>query len=158
MDCWCRPWAAVSSPSPRPGREKGLRWPPAGPRTRQATRAGFRGLVRSGHRGCPTGFTIWLAGDGVRGGQVIGRTDQLGLRAVEDRLYIHDLHAAILNLLGLDHRKLIYRQQGRPEWPTLNEGDAGTDYAVKDFSRVPNAGMLYPYVGVAANRILGTRG
>jgi hypothetical protein len=72
----------------------------------------------------PYGFTMWLAGGGVRGGQVIGSTDEAGLHAVEDRLHVHDLHATILYLLGLDHMRLIYRYQGRPERPTLNEGEA----------------------------------
>jgi hypothetical protein len=72
----------------------------------------------------PTGFTMWMAGGGVKGGQVIGATDELGLRAVEDRLHVHDLHATILHLLGLNHMQLIYRYKGRPERPTLNEGEA----------------------------------
>ncbi len=72
----------------------------------------------------PYGFTMWLAGGGVRGGQAIGSTDEAGLHAVEDRLHVHDLHATILYLLGLDHMRLIYRHQGRPERPTLNEGEA----------------------------------
>lgn len=74
----------------------------------------------------PYGFTMWMAGGGVKGGQVIGSTDEIGLHAVEDRLHIHDLHATILYLLGLDHMQLTYRHQGRPERPTLNEGDAYT--------------------------------
>ena len=72
----------------------------------------------------PYGFTMWLAGGGVKGGQAIGTTDELGLHAVEDRLHIHDFHATILYLLGLDHMRLIYRHMGRPERPTLNEGEA----------------------------------
>jgi hypothetical protein len=71
----------------------------------------------------PTGFTMWMAGGGVRGGQIIGATDDLGLRAVQDRLHVHDIHATILWLMGLDHTKLIYRYQGRPERLTLNEGE-----------------------------------
>ena len=77
----------------------------------------------------PTGFTMWMAGGGVKGGQVIGETDELGLYAVKDRLHVHDLHATILYLLGLDHTKLIYRHQGRPERLTLNEGDPYTKIA-----------------------------
>ncbi len=72
----------------------------------------------------PTGFTMWVAGGGVKGGQVLGSTDELGLRAVEDRLHVHDLHATFLHLLGLDNMKLVYRYKGRPERPTLNEGEA----------------------------------
>jgi hypothetical protein len=72
----------------------------------------------------PTGFTMWMAGGGVRGGQVIGETDELGLHAVKDRLHVHDLHATILYLLGLDNMELVYKYKGRPERPTLNEGEA----------------------------------
>jgi hypothetical protein len=71
----------------------------------------------------PTGFTMWMAGGGVRGGQTIGSTDELGLRAVENRLHVHDLHASILHLLGLDHMQLSYSYKGRPERPTVNEGE-----------------------------------
>jgi uncharacterized protein (DUF1501 family) len=72
----------------------------------------------------PTGFTMWMAGGGVKGGQVIGETDELGLRAVRDRLHVHDLHATALYLLGLDNMELVYKYKGRPERPTLNEGEA----------------------------------
>ena len=72
----------------------------------------------------PTGFTMWMAGGGVKGGQVIGATDEVGLHAVEDRLHVHDLHATILHLLGLHHMDLVYKYKGRPERPTLNEGEA----------------------------------
>ena len=61
----------------------------------------------------PYGFTIWMAGGGVKGGRVIGSTDELGLRAVGDPVHLHDLHATILALLGLDHLKLTYPYQGR---------------------------------------------
>ncbi|HVJ83888.1 MAG TPA: DUF1501 domain-containing protein [Planctomycetia bacterium] len=71
----------------------------------------------------PTGFTMWLAGGGVKGGQALGATDDLGLRAVEDRLHVHDFHATILHQMGIDHMGLIYRHLGRPERPTLNEGE-----------------------------------
>lgn len=72
----------------------------------------------------PYGFTMWMAGGGVKGGQTIGATDEVGLHAVEDRLHVHDLHATILYLLGLDHMRVVYRYKGRPERPTLNEGEA----------------------------------
>ncbi|MBL8828886.1 MAG: DUF1501 domain-containing protein [Planctomycetaceae bacterium] len=72
----------------------------------------------------PTGFSMWFAGGGVQGGQTIGTTDELGLRAVENRLHVHDLHATILWLLGLDNMALVYPYKGRPERPTLNEGEA----------------------------------
>ncbi|MDE0104147.1 MAG: DUF1501 domain-containing protein [Bryobacterales bacterium] len=61
----------------------------------------------------PYGFTLWMAGGGVAGGQTIGGTDELGLRAVQDRVHLNDLHASILALLGLDHERLTYRHSGR---------------------------------------------
>jgi hypothetical protein len=61
----------------------------------------------------PYGFTIWMAGGGVKGGRIIGGTDELGLRAVKDPVHLHDLHASILGLLGLDHTNLTYPYQGR---------------------------------------------
>lgn len=61
----------------------------------------------------PYGFTIWMAGGGVKGGRVIGGTDELGLRAVSEPVHLHDLHASILALLGLDHTKLTYPYLGR---------------------------------------------
>ena len=61
----------------------------------------------------PYGFTMWLAGGGVRGGMAHGATDEFGWDAVEDRVHVHDLHATILHLLGLDHEKLTYRHSGR---------------------------------------------
>jgi uncharacterized protein (DUF1501 family) len=70
----------------------------------------------------PHGFSMWLAGGGVTGGQVIGATDEFGLKAVERRIHVRDLHATILELMGLDHTQLIYPHQGRPERPTVNEG------------------------------------
>jgi hypothetical protein len=72
----------------------------------------------------PTGFTMWMAGGGVKGGQTIGETDELGLHATKDRLHVHDLHATILYLLGLSNMDLVYKYKGRPERPTLNEGEA----------------------------------
>jgi hypothetical protein len=61
----------------------------------------------------PYGFTMWLAGGGVRGGMAYGATDEYGWDAIEDRVHVHDLHATILHLLGLDHEKLTYRHSGR---------------------------------------------
>ena len=58
---------------------------------------------------------MWMAGGGIKGGQAIGATDEIGLRAVEDKVHIHDAHATILSLLGLDHRKLTYLFQGREQ-------------------------------------------
>jgi hypothetical protein len=59
------------------------------------------------------GFTVWLAGGGVKGGTVYGATDEFGYRAVENPVHIHDLHATMLRLLGFDHEKLTYRYSGR---------------------------------------------
>jgi hypothetical protein len=59
------------------------------------------------------GFTVWLAGGGVKGGFVHGATDEFGYRAVENRVHVHDLHATILHLLGFDHERLTYRYAGR---------------------------------------------
>ncbi len=77
----------------------------------------------------PGGFTMWMAGGGVRGGQSIGETDELGLYAVKDKLHVHDLHATIMHLLGVDHTQLIYHHQGRPERIDQNEGRAYTKLA-----------------------------
>lgn len=69
-----------------------------------------------------TGFTMWMAGGGVKGGQTVGSTDELGLYATEDRLHVHDLHATVMALMGLDHTKVVYTHKGRPERVDLNEG------------------------------------
>jgi hypothetical protein len=61
----------------------------------------------------PFGFSIWLAGGGVRGGMVHGATDEYGYHAIENKVEIHDLHATMLHLLGFDHRKLTFRFGGR---------------------------------------------
>jgi hypothetical protein len=61
----------------------------------------------------PGGFTIWLAGGGVKPGFMLGETDEFGHLAVADKVHMHDLHATILHLLGLDHEKLTYRYDGR---------------------------------------------
>ena len=59
------------------------------------------------------GFSMWMAGGGVRGGMSYGATDDFGFRAVQDKVHIHDLHATVLHLLGLDHERLTYRHAGR---------------------------------------------
>jgi hypothetical protein len=59
------------------------------------------------------GFSMWLAGGGVKGGYVHGATDELGMQAVANRMHVHDLHATILHLMGLDHERLTYRYSGR---------------------------------------------
>jgi len=63
----------------------------------------------------PHGFCMWLAGGGVKGGQVIGATDEVGLRAAQDKTHVHDIHATILHLLGFDHERLTFRHNGRDE-------------------------------------------
>jgi hypothetical protein len=75
----------------------------------------------------PWGFTMWLAGGGVRGGETIGTTDEIGLRAVERPIHVHDLHATILHLLGLDHLRLTYFHNGRDERATVNAGEVVTE-------------------------------
>ncbi len=71
----------------------------------------------------PWGFSIWMAGGGIKGGTTIGSTDEIGLRAVDQRAHVSDIHATILNLLGLDHVKLTYLHNGREERATINSGD-----------------------------------
>ena len=63
----------------------------------------------------PHGFSMWLAGGGVHPGQIIGGTDALGLRATTDKTHVHDIHATILHLLGLEHERLTFRRNGRDE-------------------------------------------
>lgn len=63
----------------------------------------------------PHGFSMWLAGGGVKGGNVIGATDAVGLRAEQDKTHVHDIHATILHLLGFDHTRLTFRHNGREE-------------------------------------------
>ena len=70
----------------------------------------------------PWGFTIWMAGGGVKGGQTIGSTDELGLRAEEEPHHVNDVHASILYLLGLDHLKTTFMRNGRAERPTVTGG------------------------------------
>jgi uncharacterized protein (DUF1501 family) len=75
---------------------------------RTPTSQGLRGRDHN-----PNGFSMWMAGGGIKGGIAVGATDEIGLRAVEDQIHIHDAHATILSLLGLDHRRLTYLFQGR---------------------------------------------
>ncbi len=65
---------------------------------------------RDHHAGC---FSVWLAGGGVRRGAVVGQSDEFGFRVVEDPVHVHDLQATILHCLGIDHKRLTYRAQGR---------------------------------------------
>lgn len=70
----------------------------------------------------PWGFTIWMAGGGIKGGQYIGSTDEIGFKAVERPCHVHDIHATILHSLGLNHEDLIYMHSGKFERPTINLG------------------------------------
>jgi uncharacterized protein (DUF1501 family) len=73
-------------------------------------------MVQGGNDGRdhhPNAFTMWLAGGGIRPGITLGKTDDLGFNAVEDRVHVHDLHATLLYLLGFDHTRLTYKFQGR---------------------------------------------
>ena len=71
----------------------------------------------------PHGFSMWLAGGGVKGGQAIGGTDAIGLRAAEGKAHVNDIHATILHLLGFHHTKLTFRHNGRSERLTDNGGE-----------------------------------
>ena len=68
---------------------------------------------KDGREHHPFGFTMWMAGGGVRGGMVHGATDEFGWHALRDKVHVHDLHATILHLMGLDHEKLTFRHGGR---------------------------------------------
>ena len=71
----------------------------------------------------PWGFTMWMAGGGVKGGQIIGATDEIGLRAIEKRAHVHDIHATILHILGINHFSAVYEHNGRMERATVNGGE-----------------------------------
>ena len=68
---------------------------------------------RDGRDHNPKGFTVWLAGGGIKRGLTYGTTDEFGYEAQENRVHMHDLHATLLHQLGLDHEKLTYRYAGR---------------------------------------------
>jgi hypothetical protein len=74
----------------------------------------------------PYGFTMWMAGGGVRGGMTYGATDDVGLYAVENKVHVRDIHATILHLLGLDHRELTFEHNGREERLTDVAGEVIT--------------------------------
>jgi Protein of unknown function (DUF1501) len=71
------------------------------------------GAAKAGRDHNPYGFSMWLAGGGVKGGTVYGATDEFGFKAVENIVHVHDLHATVLHLLGFDHEKFTYRYAGR---------------------------------------------
>ena len=70
----------------------------------------------------PYGFSMFFAGGGVKPGQTIGTTDEFGLRGVEDKVHVHDIHATILHLMGMDHLRLTFPRDGREERLTVNGG------------------------------------
>jgi hypothetical protein len=74
------------------------------------------------------GFSMWLAGGGIQGGQVYGGTDDFGFRAEENPVHVHDLHATMMHLLGFDHKQLTYRYAGRDYRLTDVHGDVKTDW------------------------------
>jgi hypothetical protein len=78
------------------------------PRNEARNRSKFLG--RDHH---PKAFSVWMAGGGIKPGVVVGQTDELGYNVIEDPVDVHDLHATILHLMGLDHTKLTYRFHGR---------------------------------------------
>jgi hypothetical protein len=71
------------------------------------------GKEKKGRDHNPYGFSMWLAGGGIKGGTIYGATDEFGFKAVENTVHVHDLHATILHLLGFDHEKFTYRYAGR---------------------------------------------
>ena len=81
-----------------------------------------RGASKPGRDHSPSGYTTWLAGGGVRGGQIIGKTDEVGYSAIERPVHPNDLHATILHALGLDQHELTYEHHNRREMVTVNGG------------------------------------
>ncbi len=70
----------------------------------------------------PYGFTMWMAGGGIRGGVTFGATDEIGLYITENQAHVHDIHATILHCLGMDHELLTFFHNGRDERATINDG------------------------------------
>jgi hypothetical protein len=71
------------------------------------------GKAKMGRDHNPYGFSVWLAGGGVKGGTIYGATDEFGFKAIENNVHVHDLHATLLHLLGFDHEQFTYRYAGR---------------------------------------------
>ena len=84
---------------------------------------GDKGKSKLGRDHNHYGFSVWLAGGGVKGGKVYGATDEFGFKAIEKRASVHDLHATMLHLLGFDHERLTYRHAGRDFRLTDVSGD-----------------------------------
>jgi uncharacterized protein (DUF1501 family) len=92
------------------------------------TGSGFNGgQTHAGRDHNPHGFTMWMAGGGVKPGMVYGATDDFGWKAIEKPVHVHDIHATILYLLGIDHLKLTYRYSGRDFRLTDVAGNVITD-------------------------------
>ena len=83
--------------------------------------------VQNGRDHNPYGFTVWLAGGGIKGGMTYGATDEFGFKAVENPMDVHDLHATVLHLLGIHHTRLTYRHSGREFRLTDVAGNVITD-------------------------------
>jgi uncharacterized protein (DUF1501 family) len=77
------------------------------------TQSGSKDINRIGRDHHIDGYTLWMAGGGVRGGMTYGSTDEFGMKVAENKVLLHDLHATILHLMGFDHRRLTYRYSGR---------------------------------------------
>jgi hypothetical protein len=71
----------------------------------------------------PWGFTMWMAGGGIKKGQILGETDEIGLRGIDKRAHVTDIHATILHALGLNHKSVTYLHNGRSERPTIVTGE-----------------------------------
>ncbi len=84
---------------------------------------GGGGMVKRGRDHNPFGFTMWLAGGAVKGGKIYGATDDFGFKAIDKPVHVHDIHATILHLMGIDHTKLTYRFSGRDFRLTDVEGN-----------------------------------
>ena len=76
-------------------------------------RGGSKNVTGRDHH--PFAFTLWMAGGGVKGGTILGKTDEIGWNVVEEPVHVNDLHATVLHLFGLDHSKLIYHHNGREQ-------------------------------------------
>ena len=85
------------------------------------------GVDKPGRNHNPYGFSMWMAGGGVKGGVTYGETDELGFAAETNKVHVHDLHATILHLMGMDHTRLTYFHQGRDERLTDVYGNVVTD-------------------------------
>jgi hypothetical protein len=82
------------------------------------------GVGAPGRNHNPYGFTMWLAGAGVKGGTSYGETDEFGFAAAVNKVHLHDLHATILHLMGMDHKKLNFKFQGLDQTLTGVEEEA----------------------------------